>query len=87
MAARRSAHGTKWKDWYNHDGRAPLTALFHDFSFYSPMEGCDPYLAMRREGQRDVLAHIIRLIGAKPEEVADDVLDGVELLDRMLNQQ
>jgi hypothetical protein len=86
MAARRSAHGTKWRDWYRGEGRVALAALFHEFSFYSPMEGNDPYLAMRREGQRDVLAHIVRLIGAKPADLADDVHESVDLLERLLRE-
>ncbi|NDB93713.1 MAG: hypothetical protein EB165_03585 [Euryarchaeota archaeon] len=74
-----------WKDFYHTDGRAAIALLFYEFNLYSPAPDNDPYSALRREGQRDVLLRIVQLIGLKPEDFASRSWDDADIIDRILN--
>lgn len=79
-----TASAETWKAFYHGPGRAAIAHLMTEFGMYAPMPSQDPYHAMRREGQRDVLLRIVQLIGLKPEDIPTDVWDDNDILERMM---
>ena len=78
------AHAEAWRTFWQMN-RPALAALFNEFGLYDSMGENDPHYALRREGQRDVLLRIVRLIGLKADAVPDDAWESADILDRMLS--
>ena len=77
----------QWQGFYAGAGRAAIAALFTEFNLYTPLESNDPHAALRAGGQRDVLLHIVQLLGLKPELFVDVAWEDTNILDRMMHGQ
>lgn len=75
-----------WRLFYEGNGRPAIAALFTEFDMYTSSPGNDPYAAMRREGQRDVLQRIVQLIGLRPGHFVEQAWDDTDLLERYMRQ-
>ena len=76
----------QWRHFYEHD-RAALSALFEEFGLYGVAPPTlDANMALRREGQRDVLLRIVQLIGLKSAQAPTDAWEDHDILDRIMKR-
>lgn len=76
----------QWRGFYELN-RTAVAALFEEFGLYGRAPAnLDANMALRREGQRDVLLRIVQLIGLKQSAAPTDAWDDHDILDRIMKR-
>lgn len=86
MSKADQAIADQWRGFYEMN-RSSVAALFEEFGLYGRAPPTlDANMALRREGQRDVLLRIVQLIGLKQSAAPTDAWDDHDILDRMMKR-